>query len=443
MRSFALTLTLALLGAPGVVHTQTTPQDPATAAAMQFLQHLDRGAWDSAAAAVAPSSQGAMSAERLRAIWTPLRAQVGELRRLVPETATTADSLRLVELGAYFERAALRLRVAVTPAMKVAGFFVMPGTPGQTTPPPSAPPQYADTSAFREVDITVGEGRWRLPGTLTLPRRGAPFAAVVLVHGSGPNDRDETIGPNKPFRDLAWGLASRGIAVLRYDKRSRVHPEALTAATLTLDAEVVDDAVAAIAVARARPEIDSARVFVLGHSLGGMLAPEIAARDGRLSGAIILAAPARDITDVLAGQLEYLASIATEAEPQPIAAARASVASLRAPETPGDSVVLGAPAHYWRALAAVRPAERARALALPLLVLHGERDYQATMDDVRLWRAALSGTPHATVRSYPALNHLFMPGEGRQTPADLVRPGHVAEEVVMDIAEWIRSATRR
>ena len=443
MRSFALTLMLALLGAPCLVHGQATQQDPATAAAMQFLQHLDRGAWDSAAAAVAPSPQGAMTAERLSAIWTPLRAQVGALRRLVPETATTADSLRLVELGAYFERASLRLRVAVTPAMRITGFFVIPGTPGQTAPPPSPPPPYADTTSFREVDVTVGEGRWRLPGTLTLPRSGGPFAAVVLVHGSGPNDRDETIGPNTPFRDLAWGLASRGIAVLRYDKRSRVHPEALTAATLTLDAEVVDDALAAIAVARSRPEIDSTRLFVLGHSLGGMLAPEIAARDGRLAGVIILAAPARDIIDVLAGQLDYLASIATEAERQPIAAARASVAALRAPSTPGDSVVLGAPAHYWRALAAVRPAERARAAGIPLLVLHGERDYQATMDDLTLWRAAFSGVPHATVRSYPALNHLFMPGEGRQTPADLVRPGHVAEEVVADVAEWIRLKTLR
>lgn len=436
-------LSLALLTGASSVYAQAIPQDPATTAAVQFLQHLDRGAYDSAAAAVAPSSQGAMSAERLQAIWTPLRAQVGALQRLVPETVVTADSLRLVELGAYFERAALRMRVAVTPALRIAGFFVIPGTPGQAAPPAAPPPPYADTAKFREVEITVGEGRWRLPGTLSLPASGAPVAAVVLVHGSGPNDRDETIGPNKPFRDLAWGLASRGIAVLRYDKRSRVHPESLTAASLTLDAEVVDDALAAIALARSRPEIDTARVFVLGHSLGGMLAPEIAARDGRLGGAIILAAPARDMIDVVAGQLEYLASIGTEFERERIAAALAEVSALRSPATPGDSLVLGAPAHYWRALAEVRPAERARTLELPLLVLHGERDYQATMDDLSLWREALAGRPHATVRSYPALNHLFMPGEGRQTPADLTRAGHVAEQVVIDIAEWIRSVTRR
>ena len=422
-------------------NAQVVPQDPAETTAIQFLERLDRGAWDSAATMVAPSSQGAMSAERLKAIWTPLRAQVGGLQRLEPESLRTADTLRLVELGAYFERAAIRIRVAITPSMRVAGFFVIPGTPGQAAPPPSPPPSYADTSAFREVEITVGEGQWRLPGTLTLPRSGAPFAAVVLVHGSGPNDRDETIGPNKPFRDLAWGLASRGIAVVRYDKRSRAHPESLTAATLTLDTEVVDDVLAALAVARSRSEIDSSRVFVLGHSLGGMLALEIAARDGRLAGAIILAAPARDMIDVVAGQLEYLASIGTEFERERIAAALSEVAALRQPSTPEDSVVLGAPARYWRELARVRPVERARSLDVPLLVLHGERDYQATMDDFALWRDGLAGRPHATVRSYPSSNHLFMPGEGRQTPADLTRPGHVAEEVVEDIARWI--ATRR
>ena len=440
MRTLLLSLML-LTALHRNVNAQAIPQDPAEATAIRFLEQLDRGAWDSAAAMVAPSSQGAMSAERLQAIWTPLRAQVGALQRLVPERVQTADTLRLVELGAYFERAAIRMRVAITPSLRVAGFFVIPGTPGQATPPPSSPPPYADTGAFREVEITVGEGQWRLPGTLTLPRSGAPFAAVVLVHGSGPNDRDETIGPNKPFRDLAWGLASRGIAVLRYEKRTRAHPDAITASTLSLETEVIEDALAAIGVVRSLPQFDGQRVFVLGHSLGGMLAPEIAAREPRLAGAIILAAPARDMIDVVTGQLEYLASIGTEFERERIAAALSEVAALRLPTTPEDSVVLGAPARYWRELARVRPAERARSLDVPLLVLHGERDYQATMDDFALWREALAGRPRATVRSYPALNHLFMPGEGRQTPADLTRPGHVAREVIDDLARWIE--TRR
>ena len=88
------------------------------------------------------------------------------------------------------------------------------------------------------------------------------------------------------------------------------------------------------------------------------------------------------------------------------------------------------------------PVEHARSLGVPLLVLHGERDYQATMDDFARWREALAGRPRATVRSCPSLNHLFMPGEGRQTPADLTRPGHVAQAVIDDIARWIETTGR-
>src|SRR5262249_57372826 len=122
-------------------------------------------------------------------------------------------------------------------------------------------------------------------------RAGAgPFPGVGLAHGSGPNDRDETIAQNKPFKDLALGLASRGIAVLRYDKRTKVYPAKMAGlAGLTVKDEVVDDAIAAASMLRSQPRIDPARVFVLGHSLGGMLVPRIAAADAKLAGVIVMA----------------------------------------------------------------------------------------------------------------------------------------------------------
>src|SRR5213596_1729423 len=113
----------------------------------------------------------------------------------------------------------------------------------------------------RDAECTVGDG---------------PFAAVLLVHGTGPNDRDETIGPNKPFRDLAGGLASRGIAVLRYDKRTKAYSaEYAKKGSISIREEVIDDALAAIAFLRSQPRIDKERIFVIGHSLGAILVPEI------------------------------------------------------------------------------------------------------------------------------------------------------------------------
>src|SRR6201999_1634611 len=127
-------------------------------------------------------------------------------------------------------------------------------------------------------EVTVGDDQWKLGGTIVEPVGKGPFPAVVLVHGPGPDDRDETIYSNHIFRDLAEGLASQGIAVLRYDKRTKVYGEKMSELDFTIQDETVDDAVKAVALLRQQPEIDPARVFVLGHSLGGYASPRIAAR---------------------------------------------------------------------------------------------------------------------------------------------------------------------
>ncbi len=170
------------------------------------------------------------------------------------------------------------------------------------------PPSYVDTSAFTESEVTVGSGEWALPGTLSMPVGEGPFPAVVLVHGSGPNNRDEGFGPVSPFKDLAWGLASRGIAVLRYDKRTLVYQAELAAGggDLTIEDETIDDAAAAVELLLNTEGIDPQAVFVLGHSLGGMVIPRIAAAAPDARGFIVLAGPARPMEDLILEQTEYI-----------------------------------------------------------------------------------------------------------------------------------------
>ena len=253
-------------------------------------------------------------------------------------------------------------------------------------------------------------------------------AAVVLVHGSGPQDRDGTVGPNKPLRDLAWGLANRQIAVLRYEKRTRQHAEKLASIpNLTVREEVTDDALAGATLLRTKSGIAPQRVFILGHSLGGTLAPRIASQDHQLAGIVIMAGAALPFWDVARQQLTYLASLqsgASSANPS----LEDGLAMLRR----------AAPESYWKDLDAYKPLEVAASLKIPMLILQGERDYQVTTENLLAWRKALDGGS-ATFKTYAALNHLFLPGTGKSTPAEYERAGRIPDGVVDDIAAWLRA----
>lgn len=313
--------------------------------------------------------------------------------------------------------------------------------------PPLKTPDYVTPSSFTEREATVGEGtQWPLPATLSVPAGAGPHPAVVLVHGSGPNDRDETVGASKPFRDIAWGLASRGVAVLRYDKRTRVHGARISASKgpFTVKDETVDDALAAADLLRRTPGIDAKRIFVLGHSLGGGLIPRIAQRDAALRGFVILAGYTRGFLDEALRQYEYLFNLdgrLTEREREVIEQARRDAARLRElkPSDAAAGVTLqGVPAAYWLDLRDYSPAAEARKLDRPVLVLQGERDYNVTADAFADWRRALAGSKRAAFKSYPKLDHAFLEGEGPASDADYRQPRNVARQVVEDIADWIR-----
>jgi dienelactone hydrolase len=300
---------------------------------------------------------------------------------------------------------------------------------------------------MKEREVIVGSGEWALPGTLTLPASGTgPFPAIVLVHGSGPHDRDETVGGTKVFRDLAGGLAARGVAVLRYEKRTKAHGARLKDAEVTVKEEVVDDALAALALVRSQPEVDAKRVALLGHSLGGMLAPRIAAADPGLAGIAIVAGNARPLHVLALEQLDHLVSTGSATKEQ-TAAMRAELEKVGAldpakPPAAGTRLV-GAPAAYWLDLAGYDPAATAHGLGVPVLVLAGGRDYQVGPKDFEVWKSALAALPNATFRLFPKLNHLLVEGDGPSTPAEYERSGHVAAEVVEAVAAWARALPPR
>ena len=394
-------------------------ENPAIGHATRVIDLLRAGRFEEVAAEFNAKMAAAMPVSQLRDVWTAIRQQAGALTSIISQRAVTqATGNVTVVNNCQFERAPLTIMLSFDAENRIAGMN-MPRAPA--APPAEAPPA---SSRFTEESVTVGAGgEWALPGTLSMPA-GAISAAVVLVHGSGPGDRDETIGPNKPFRDLAWGLADRGIAVLRYEKRTRQYGAKMAAdRNLTVREETIDDAVLAAALLRTHARIDPARVFVLGHSLGGTLAPRIAAADGSLAGLIILAGATRPFNDVVRDQLAYLASLTPGAT-----ASEEQLQRLRR----------AAPDAYWKDFDAYLPAQAAAKLTLPMLILQGERDYQVTLADLQGCRNAVGGRANVTIKSYPTLNHLFLDGEGKSTPSEYERAGHIPEFVLDDIAEWIK-----
>src|SRR5262249_16239947 len=218
--------------------------------------------------------------------------------------------------------------------------------------------------------------------------------------GSGAHDRDETIGPNKPLRDVAWGLASQGVATLRYVKRNKEHLAKLIEKhgdTLTVKEEVTDDVLAAAQLARDRDQIDPKRVFVLGHSLGGYLAPRIGEADPKIAGLIVLAGNTRPLEDLLEDQFPYLLGLEgkkKEEIDQFMDGLKKKTALLRGDlkaDTPAKDLPEGLPASYWLDMKKYDPAATAAKLKVPMLILQGERDYQVTMDDFAGWKKALKG----------------------------------------------------
>lgn len=438
-----LILLLGLALFPGRARAQDPETDRSIATARAFLHFTLKGEYQRAVQDFDEVMREKMPADELQKVWTSVTGQAGDFQELMGARVETSGEYAIVILVCRFAKAVLDVKVVFSSEQEITGLWFAPHQPPQAY----KPPDYADLSAFAEEDVTVGNEPWTLPGTLTMPNGVAePVPAVVLVHGSGPNDRDETIGPNKPFKDLAWGLATRGIAVLRYEKRTRVYREAFMDPehAFTVREETVDDAVAATALLRRTPRIDAGRIFILGHSLGGMLIPRIGARTPEAAGFIILAGATRRAEDAILDQIEYIAKLdgtwseeekRRHAEYQETAA---KIKGLKPEDKLNREAYMGAFAAYWIDLQDYDAPREALQLKRPLLILQGERDYQVPTKDFQNWRSALADAEGVRFKLYADLNHLFMAGRGKSSPAEYQRTGNVDERVIEDIAAWIK-----
>ncbi len=282
MRRVAVSLMVLVFGLTfaGCAKPPATPPEPLDdsvldSRARSFVVHMSEGKHRDAVGMMDSKMASALPEDRLKSTWDTLVSQVGPFSGMTGVRAATESGYRVRYVTCGFGSSVIDIKVVFDVEGKVTGLWF---GPPQSATGQYKEPSYGAAAVFTERSVELGKGRWVLPGTLTVPVGEGPFPAVVLVHGSGPHDRDETIGPNKPFRDLSIGLASNGIAVLRYEKRTKHYPQEVAAEMehFTLREEVVDDAVEAIAYLKQVDKIDPDRVFVLGHSLGASSASRIA-----------------------------------------------------------------------------------------------------------------------------------------------------------------------
>ncbi|MBJ6361391.1 alpha/beta hydrolase [Paenibacillus sp. MAHUQ-46] len=323
------------------------------------------------------------------------------------------------------------------------------------TGPASAhqPAAYDRTELYAEREVVIGEGAFALPGTLTVPKGEGNFPAVVLVHGSGPNDRDGTFGGSKPFKDLAAGLAARGIAVLRYEKVTQEHTAKVSAnAKFTLWDETGVDALKAVALLKKTAGIDASKIFIAGHSLGGYAAPLILKADqaGDIKGAIILSAPSENLNDVVAKQQQHALQLMLDTkqpaeliaqQEQAVAIGKQLAELIHNPEYSLDNLPsqfpLGNP-YWWFEQRDYQPALLARDQKTPLLILQGENDWQVSLKQLKGWKETLKDRGNVEYKSYPLVNHLLSEYDGVSIGLEYDNPSNVSLKIIEDIEQWVK-----
>jgi dienelactone hydrolase len=406
--------------------------DDLQASARELIAAMARKDFLAASKEFDDTMRSALPPEKLAEAWKKAEDQFGAFVAVERVRVEHQHGYWIAFARCGFSREEGLVKVVFDGKNQVAGLFILDvAADAQWSPPP-----YANPAAFVERNVQVGTHP-SLPGTLSLPAGGGPFPAVVLVHGSGPQDADETVGAIKVFKDLAFGLATRGIAVLRYAKRTQVDPRGVS----TVQEEVLDGARAAVDALMVTPEIDATRIVVLGHSLGGYLAPWIARDDKRVAGLIVMAGCTRPLQDLVVDQVRYLASLTPNAMPAGLEQARQFKAAVEDPALTPDRVMPnlagGVTGAYYLALRGYHPELVAAGLGRPMLIAWGQRDYQVGEADFRGWKHALSALSQVTFREYPSLDHLFVSGTGPSTPAQYDRPGHVDAAFIDDIVNWV------
>lgn len=430
------------------------------------------GDWDGTLMVGAVKLRLALHVETANGALTGSMKSIDQGGAMIALSSVTQDgdraSFAIPQLGASYEG------TLTADGQSLSGTFTQRGNPlplvfarravGAVEPTLRRPQMPHPPYPYRTEDVTFdGAGGVKLAGTLTMPESGAPFAAVILVAGSGPQDRDETIFGHKPFLVLADYLTRHGIAVLRSDKRG-IGQSTGDIRTATSE-DFASDVESAITYLKTRPEIDPKKIGLLGHSEGGLIAPMVAAKDHSVAFIVLMAGTGLRGDEILMAQRRLIAEamdatadqIATggalqrkviDAAVQPGSAedARVRVRAILAEAKPQaaaaalDAQAAMVTSPWFRFFLTYDPAPVLKQVRCPVLALNGSKDLQVPpKEDLAAIKAATAGNPDVTTVELPGLNHLFQTAKSG-APAEYGDIEETIAPIALDtVTTWIET----
>jgi len=399
----------------------------------KFLTFIVKRDYETAERLLAYGLKSKIKEIRLGGLFSKVTSQLGPI--LSFDTTAIQKDMHTFMFAVNFGDKMLNMQISSNDSAKITGFYLLPIKVSYH------PPEYADTSKIKEQNIKIGIKNTLLPAVLTTPKitSNHSYPLVIFLGGSGPEDMDESIGAIKPFKDLAMGLAQAGIATLRFDKRQVIYPQTFVSKCYTIKDEYLEDAKSAVTYAREIPEVDHSKIFILGHSMGGMLSPMILKDNPVLKGAVMLEGNSRPLEDLYYEQSVHLSK--SQAPQNDISLIRLKntvlqIKNIRSKDS--TETYLGLKGSYWLSLRGYNPAEVARKLNHQnMLIIQGGHDYQVDESNYKIWKTYLGRKPNITLLYEPDLNHAIVNSKGTFLPGEYNTPSNVPINLINKISAWI------